>query len=157
MVNFFHNGSQVGFSINGVGGAILLFYIIIELCMVFVSGVFLWRKLLIAFNVYRQIKSTIPRWWYISKISIITIDKKLGKYTVTNNNCNFLSWNYECYVHVSPKYFDGVWTNDYVKTNRWGKIKKCDLFDNIKTIDSKNQDKVKQYNRDSVLEEIGIN
>ena len=147
MVNFFHNESQVGFSINGVGGAILLFYIIIELSMLIITRTFLWRKLLIAFNVYRQVKSTIPRWWYISKISIITISKKKN---------NLLDWDYECYVSVSSNCVEGALTNDFVKTNGWGKIIKCDLFDNIKTIDSRHQDKVKQYNRDSVLEEIGI-
>jgi hypothetical protein len=30
MIDFFHEASQVGFSINSVGGLILLFYIIIE-------------------------------------------------------------------------------------------------------------------------------
>jgi len=147
MIDFFHKGSQVGFAINGVGGAILLFYILIELSMVVVNGTFLWRRLLIAFNVHRQVKSTIPRWWKIDRISIITIVKKKN---------NLLSWDYECYVHVSSNYIEGVWTNDHVKTNSWGKILKCDLYDNITSYDVKNRDLIKQYNRDNTLEKLGI-
>ena len=147
MIDFFHSGSQVGFSINSVGGLILLFYIMVELCMLIVTGTFLFQKLLIAFNVYRQVKSSIPKWWNIGEISIMTIAGKKH---------NLLSWNYECYVKVQSKYSKDTWTNDYVKTNSWGKIVKCDIFDNITIIDSRHSDKVKQYNRDNTLEKLGI-
>ena len=147
MIDFFHEGSQVGFSINGVGGLILLFYIIIEWSMKFSTGTFLCQKLLIAFNVYRQVKSTIPKWWKIGKISIMSINRKKN---------NLLDWNYECYVEVQSKFSEGSWTNDYVKTDRWGKIVKSDLYDNITSYDVRNKDLIKQYNRDNTLEKLGI-
>jgi len=147
MIDFFHAGSQVGFSINSVGGLILLFYVIIELGFFSITRTFLLHKLLISLRVWKQVKSTIPKWWKINKISILTVTKKKN---------NLLSWNYECYVEVQSKYSEGTWTNDYVKTDKWGKIVKCDIFDNIIIIDSRHSDKVKQYNRDNTLEKLGI-
>jgi hypothetical protein len=147
MIDFFHEGSQVGFSINSVGGLILLFYVIIELGFFSITRTFLLHKLLISLRVWKQVKSTIPKWWKINKVSILTVTKKKN---------NLLSWNYECYVEVQSKYSEGTWTNDYVKTDKWGKIVKCDLYDSITIIDSRHSDKVKQYNRDNTLEKLGI-
>jgi hypothetical protein len=147
MIDFFHSGSQVGFSINGVGGLILLFYVVIELALFSVTRTFLLHKLLISLRVWKQVKSTIPRWWKIRKISIISINRKKN---------NLLSWNYECYVEVQSKYSEGTWTNDYVKTNKWGKIVKCDLYDNMKSYDAVSEDIVKQWSRDNTLEKLGI-
>ena len=147
MIDFFHSGSQVGFSINGVGGLILLFYVVIELALFSITRTFLLPKLLIGLRVWKQVRSTIPKWWKINKVSILTVAKKKN---------NLLSWNYECYVEVQSKYSEGTWTNDYVKTDKWGKIVKCDIFDNITIIDSRHSDKVKQYNREKALENIGI-
>lgn len=107
-----------------------------KLCIIF----FIWRKLLIAFNVYRQVKSDIPEWWKIEKISILTIYKK-------NNN-------YLCYVSVTSKY-EGESLKNYVTTNTWGKILESNL-DVIEYIDYKNKDKIRQYNRDIRLKKIGI-
>lgn len=147
MIDFFHSGSQVGFSINSVGGLILLFYVIIELGLFSVTRTFLLHKLLISLRVWKHVRSTIPRWWKIKKISIISINRKKN---------NLLSWNYECYVEVQSKYSEGTWTNDYVKTDKWGKIVKSDLYDNMKSYDVINKDLIKQYNRDNALENLGI-
>jgi hypothetical protein len=147
MIDFFHEGSQVGFAINGVGGLILLFYVIIELSLFFVTGTFLWHKLLISLRVRKQVSNSIPKWWKINKVSILTVAKKKN---------NLLDWNYECYVEVQSKFSEDQWTNDYVKTDRWGKIVKSDLYDNIKSYDIGNEDLIKQYNRDNTLEKLGI-
>jgi hypothetical protein len=147
MIEFFHEGSQVGFSINSVGGLILLFYVIIELGFFSITRTFLLHKLLISLRVEKQVKSTIPKWWKINKVSILTVTKKKN---------NLLSWNYECYVEVQSKYSKGTWTNDCVKTDKWGKIVKSDLYDNITSYDVINKDLIKQYNREKALENIGI-
>lgn len=148
MIDFYQNGSQLGIAINGVGGTILLFYVIIELSMFSVTRTFLWHKLLIGLRIRKQVSNSIPKWWKINKISTLTISRKKN---------NLLDWNYECYVEVQSKCVEGVWTNDYVKIDRWGKIIKCDLYNNIKSYDLRNEDLIKQYNRDSILEELGIN
>jgi hypothetical protein len=147
MIDFFHEGSQVGFSINGVGGLILLFYIIIELGFFIVTRTFLLHKLLISLRVRKQVSNSIPKWWKINKVSILTVAKKKN---------NLLDWNYECYVEVQSKFSEDQWTNDYVKTDSWGKIVKCDLYDNIKSYDVRSEDLIKQYNRDNTLEKLGI-
>jgi len=148
MIDFFQNGSQLGITISGISGGLLLFYIIIEICLLIVTGTLLWRKILIGFRVWRNINRVIPSWWKVNKISLITISKKKN---------NLLDWNYECYVSVSSKCVDGLWTNDFVKTNSWGKIIKSNILDNINSLDIKNEYIIKQYNRDSILEELGIN
>jgi hypothetical protein len=71
MIDFFHEGSQVGFSINSVGGLIVLFYVIIELGFFSITRTFLLHKLLISLRVWKQVKSNIPKWWKINKISIL--------------------------------------------------------------------------------------
>jgi hypothetical protein len=40
--------------------------------------------------------------------------------------------------------------------DRWGKIVKSDLYDNIKSYDVRSEDLIKQYNRDNALEKLGI-
>ena len=62
---------------------------------------------------------------------------------------------YECYVKVNSKYTD-LWTNDYIEVNKWGTIIKSDVFYKMKSHDNNFSDKVKQYNRDKALEQIGI-
>ncbi len=143
MIDFFHKGSEVGMVINGFGGALIFVYVILELIFRFTTGVFLFHKLLIGIMIIKQMKNQIPQHWKLDTLSIITVNKK-------NTN------NYECYVSVGSRYMNGLWTNDYIKTNRWGKIVNTNIFDNIKYLDSQNKDKVKQYNRDKNLERIGI-
>lgn len=85
----------------------------------------------------------MPKHWHISRISLITINKK-------SNNI------YECYVKVKSKYASELWTNDFIEINRWGTIIESELFYKMKSYDNDFSDKVKQYNRDKALEQIGI-
>lgn len=143
-MTFFHNGTTIGFSLSGVSGLLILIYLIIEISSLLVTRVFFWRKLVIGFRVWNQVRKTIPKWWKIKGISI-TIGKKEN---------NLLDWNYECYVEVQSKYSELFWTNDYVKTNKWGKIVRCDLYDEIKSYDRGNEDKIKQWNRDQIINDL---
>lgn len=48
------------------------------------------------------------------------------------------------------------YTNDWIKVNWLGKIKKEDLLSNIEFEDSIHQKEIKQWSRNNILEEIGI-
>jgi hypothetical protein len=142
MINFFQEGSNIGFSINGWSGVFLLLYILIEFSFITISKSFLIHKIFITLRVFTQLKNKMPKHWHISKINLITINRK-------SHNL------YECYVKVNSKYTD-LWTNDYIEVNKWGAIIKTELFYKMKSYDNNFSDKVKQYNRDKALEQIGI-
>jgi hypothetical protein len=143
MINFFHEGSNIGFSLSGVSGFILFIYILIEIFFLIITKTFFIHKLLISTRIIIQIRKKMSKHWHISGISLITINKK-------SHNI------YECYVKVKSKYASELWTNDFIEINRWGTIIKSELFYKMKSYDNDFSDKVKQYNRDKALEQIGI-
>jgi hypothetical protein len=142
MIDFFQEGSNIGFSLNGWSGFLLLIYIMSELSFIIISKSFLIHKILITLRVFTQLKKKMPKHWSITKINLISIDKK-------SHNI------YECYVKANSKYND-LWTNDYIEINRWGTIIKTEIFIKMESYDNYFPDKVKQYNRDKALEQLGI-
>jgi hypothetical protein len=147
MIDFFHKGPEIGIVISGTLGFSIVLYIILEFILRFTTGIFLFHKILIFFRVRRQIRKLIPISWKLRAISLVTISKKRN---------NLLSYECVCYVEVSSNYISGLWTNDWVKTDKWGKIIETSLLDDIKYKNSLNKEKVIQYNRDKNLERIGI-
>ena len=151
MIDFFHQGSNIGFSLNGVSGLLLLFYVLIEICFFIVTKTFLIHKMIMGLRVRNQIKKMLPDWWYIEKISYYTINKMKG--------------DYEVYVKVRSKiptggqhiYGDNTCTtNDWVKVNWLGTIKKQSLMANIFVEDKFHENEIKQWSREKTLEKIGI-
>jgi hypothetical protein len=151
MIEFFHHGSNIGFSLSGVSGLLLLFYVLIEICFFIVTKTFLIHKMIMGLRVRNQIKKMLPDWWYIEKISYLTINKRKGEYQV--------------YVRVRSKiptgghhiYGDNTCTtNDWVEVNWLGTIKRQSLMASIFSEDINNQSHIKQWSREKTLEKIGI-
>jgi hypothetical protein len=151
MIDFFHEGSNIGFSLSGVSGFLLLFYILIEFSFIIVTKTFLIHKLFLGLKVRYQIKKMLPDWWYIEKISYLTINKRQGEYQV--------------YVRVRSKiptggrhiYGDNTCTtNDWVEVTWLGKIKRQSLMASIFSEDINHQSQIKQWSREKTLEKIGI-
>ena len=145
MIDFFHHGSNIGFSLNGVSGLLLLFYVLIEICFFIVTKTFLIHKMIMGLRVRNQIKKMLPDWWYIEKISYLTINKRQGEYQV--------------YVKVRSMLTNSLYvdtTNDWVKVNWLGTIKRQSLMASIFSADIDHQSEIKQWSREKALEKIGI-
>ena len=163
MINFFHEGSNIGFSINGWSGALLLIYVMIEFAFFILTKTLLIHKFFLGLRVRYQVKKMIPKWWYIQEISYFTINK-VNK----NKICNELNINvsiYEVYIKVRSKvptggrqiYGDNTcYANDWIKVDWLGRIRKEDLISWIESEDDKHQKEIKQWSRNKALEEIGI-
>ena len=82
MIDFFHEGSNIGFSLNGWSGALLLIYIMIEISFLIISKSFLIHKIFLWFVVRNKIRKVIPKWWSIDRISLLTIYKRNSNYEV---------------------------------------------------------------------------
>lgn len=141
MIDFYQHGTQIGISLHGWGGFLLITYFVLEMCFLFLTKSLIVNKLIIWINVRRQVKKLIPRWWQISKISLITIERK--------------STGFEVYVQVKNK-INNNWTNDYIIVNWFGKIKNQKLLKSIKSHDTGEELKIKEWQRNKVLEDIGI-
>lgn len=141
MIDFYQHGTQIGISLHGWGGFLLITYFVLEMCFLFLTKSLIVNKLIIWINVRRQVKKLIPRWWQISKISLITIERK--------------STGFEVYVQVKNK-INNNWTNDYIIVNWFGKIKNQKLLKSIKSHDDGEELKIKEWQRNKVLEDIGI-
>ena len=151
MIDFFHQGSNIGFSLNGWSGFLLLIYILIEFSFFIITKTFLIHKIIIGIRVRNQIKKMLPDWWYIEKLSFITINKRQGEY--------------EVFVRVRSKiptgghhiYGDNTCTtNDWIKVNWLGSINRQSLMASIFVEDKLHENEIKQWSREKSLEKIGI-
>lgn len=145
MIDFFHEGSNIGFSLNGWSGALLLIYIMIEISFLIISKSFLIHKIFLWFVVRNKIRKAIPKWWSIDRISLLTIYKRNS--------------NYEVFVKLSYKPSGDISTNDYVKVNFFGEMiedAEFGLLENIKLRDMCRETQIKQWSRDNTLEQLGI-
>lgn len=141
MIDVYHHGSQIGISLHGWGGFLIITYFVLEMVFLFLTKSLLIHKLFIWLRLRRQVKQLIPKWWKISQISLITIERK--------------STGFEVYVQVKNKITNN-WTNDYVIVNWFGKIKNQKLTKLIKSHDVGEELKIKEWMRNKVLEDIGI-
>jgi hypothetical protein len=154
MIDFFHEGSNVGFSINGVSGFLFLIYIIIEIVFYLITKTFLVHKLFIGLRVRYQVIKVLPKWWCIKKISYLTINRNK-----IQNRIHDDYGRYEVYIELKSKLStddNTIQTNDCLKVNWLGEIFREDLTSNIEFYDNRYQKEIKQWLRNNALEEIGI-
>ena len=145
MIDFFHEGSNIGFSLNGWSGTLLLVYIMTEISFLIISKSFLIHKIFLWFVVRNKIRKVIPKWWSIDRISLLTIYKRNS--------------NYGVFVKLSYKPSGDISTNDYVKVNFFGEMvedAEFSLLESIKLKDMWRKDQIKQWSRDNTLEKLGI-
>ena len=155
MIEFFHHGSNIGFSLNGWSGFLLLIYILIEIFFLVITKVSLTHKILLGIRVRNQIKKMLPNWWYIEKISYYTINKMGGEYEVfIRVRCKIPNGVHQIYED-NKKVLFGT-TNDWVKVNWLGTIKKQSLMASIFVEDKLHENEIKQWSREKTLEKIGI-
>lgn len=155
MIDFYSEGSQVGFSINSIGGVVLFCYIFIELLFKIHTKTFLFHKFFLGIRVRYEVKKIIPKWWYIESVSYFSIKRNtwLGQHT------------YKVYVRVRSKiptggrqiYGDNTcYANDLIELNWLGVIKKENLTSWIESEDHIHKNEIKQWSRNKALEEIGV-
>ena len=154
MIDFYHEGSQIGLSLNGWSGALLLIYVMIEFAFFIITKTFLIHKLFLGLRVRNQVKKTLPNWWGIQKISYLTINRNK-----IQNQIHDDYGRYEVYVELKSKLSTDdniIQTNDWIKVNWLGEIFREDLISNIEFYDNRYQKEIKQWSRNKTLEEIGI-
>jgi DNA polymerase III delta subunit len=142
MVDFYINDSQLGISLHGFGGFLLIVILLLEIFFLFITKSFFIHKMIIWFRLRKQIKKMIPGWWNINKISFLTIKRRSSGFEVYIELVNNI--NKKC-------------CNDYVITNRFGKISRpIELIKTIEKYDKGEELKIKQWQRNKLLENIGI-
>jgi hypothetical protein len=142
MIDIYTHGSQVGLSIHGWGGIILLSYFVLDVVSLFATKSLIIHKILIWFRVRREVKKLIPNWWSIDKVDIVTIER--------------LNTGYKVYVQIRSKLMASDWTNDHIIVDWLGRIKNQKLIEGIKWYDDRSEDKIKRWKRDNILQKIGI-
>jgi hypothetical protein len=142
MIDIYTHGSQVGLSIHGWGGIILLSYFVLDVVSLFATKSLIIHKILIWFRVRREVKKLIPNWWSIDEVNIVTIER--------------LNTGYKVYVLIRSKLMKSDWTNDHIIVDWLGRIKNQKLIEGIKYYDDRSVDKIKQWKRDNRLNDLGI-
>ena len=140
MIDFYSNGSQIGFSLHGWGGIILLSYFVLDVVSLFVTKSIIIHKILIWFRVRREVKKMIPNWWSIDRVNIVTIER--------------VNTGYKVYVQIRSKLMVSDWTNDHIIVDWLGRIKNQKLIEGIKWYDDRSSDKIKKWKRNNILEKI---
>lgn len=141
MIDVYANGSQIGISLHGWGGFLLITYFFIEMVLLFTTKSLLIHKLFICFRLRKEVKKIIPNWWKVDKINALTIER--------------MNTGYKVYVQINSK-LDNEWTNDYIIVDWLGRIKNQKLIEGIKYYDDRKSDEIKRWKRNSTLENIGI-
>ena len=151
MIDFFHEGSNIGFSLSGVYGFILLIYILIEIFFLIITKTFLIHKFFLGLRVRYQIKKMLPDWWYIEKISYYTINKVQSPFDKRQGE-------YQIYVKVRSKIptVDNNTCTDWIEVNWLGTIKRKSLMVSIFVKDNLHQSQIKQWSREKTLKKLGI-
>ena len=140
MIDFYSNGSQIGFSLHGWGGVILLSYFVLDVVSLFITKSLIIHKILIWFRVRREVKKMIPNWWSIDRVNIVTIER--------------VNTGYKVYVQIRSKLMKSDWTNDHIIVDWLGRIKNQKLIEGIKWHDDRSEDKIKKWKRNNILEKI---
>ena len=140
MIDIYTHGSQVGLSIHGWGGLLLLSYFVLDVISLFATKSLIIHKILIWFRVRREVKKLIPNWWSIDEVNIVTIER--------------LNTGYKVYVLIRSKLMKSDWTNDHIIVDWLGRIKNQKLIEGIKYYDDRSVDKIKRWKRDNILKQI---
>lgn len=141
MIDIYQQGSQVGISLHGWGGFLLITYFFIEMVFLFTTKSLIFHKLFICFRLRKEVKKIIPNWWKVDKVNALTIEK--------------MNTGYKVYVQIKSK-LNKEWTNDHIIVDWSGKIKNQKLTENIKYYDDRKSDEIKRWKRNNTLENIGI-
>lgn len=128
---------------------LLIIYFTSEIVSIIATKTLVTHKIFIYFRLRKQLKKIIPSWWRIKEINLVTIEKasEIKGYQIKG---------YKVYVEVSSKIEKGKWTNDFVIVDYLGRIKKHGLSRSIKILDKGHEMEIKEWNRDKVLNELGI-
>lgn len=167
MIDFFNEGSQIGFTINGISGFFLIIYILLELIFIIHTRTLLVHSLFLSIRVRYEVKKIIPKWWYVEKVSYFSIRMENG---ISIIDPLLSSWSikypeYKVYVKVRSKISTGgrqiygdntCYADDLIKLNWLGKIKNENLVSWIESEDDRHQKEIKQWLRNKSLEDIGI-
>lgn len=141
MIDFYTHGSQIGISIHGFSGFLLMVYIITDIVFLFTTKSLLIHKLFIWLRLRKMVKKILPAWWKIQTINPLTIEK--------------VGSGYRVYIQVKNK-INGEMTNDYIIVDYLGRIKKHKLTESMKFYDRGLMGEIKQWQRNKILENIGI-
>lgn len=141
MLDFYQNGSEISLTLQGLGGFLLLTYFVLEMIILFFTQSLFIHKILIYITLSRQIKKSIPNWWKLSKINIVTIQKT--------------SSGFEVYVNIKNKINDD-WINEKITIDWIGRIKCDKIKKSIEKVDNRIRLEIKEWNRNKILQDIGL-
>ena len=82
MIDVYQHGSNIGISLHGWGGFLLITYFVLEMVFLFLTKSLLIHKLFIWFRVRREVKKLIPKWWKLDKVNVLTIERVNTRYKV---------------------------------------------------------------------------
>jgi hypothetical protein len=140
MIDVYQHGSNIGISLHGWGGFLLITYFVLEMVFLFLTKSLLIHKLFIWFRVRREVKKLIPKWWKLDKVNVLTIER--------------VNTRYKVYVQLRSRLMVSDWTNDHIIVDWLGSIKNQKLIEGIKYYDDRKSDEIKRWKRDNILEKI---
>ena len=128
---------------------LLLIYFTLEIVSLITSKTLVIHKIFLYFRLRKELKKIIPSWWRIKEINVVTIEKHTNK----KKDYGFVG-GYEVYVEVLSKIEKGRWTNAWIIVDYLGRVKYDGLSSSIEFFDRGNGMKIKEWNRDKVLNEL---
>lgn len=144
MIDVYTHGTEVGVSFTGLGGFLLLNYLVFEIIILLNTKSPLIHKLFFWLVVRREVKKLIPDWWDINSIKLVSISKKGAGWII----------DVELRINIPS---NKRWVSDWVICDFWGRIKDQVLIKRIESEDTDHVEEIKSWKRDKALKNIGIN
>lgn len=140
---FYINGSTVGVSITSIWALLFLLYVMFELISYGITRIFLLHRLFLTYRVKKLVRRSIPDYWSV-KISNLSILKSDTKH------------KYYFQVDMVNKITNQT-INEFISVSFLGSILTMSIINfRIGVMDSNYESEIKQWNRDKVLNKLGV-
>lgn len=138
-MNFSINDGIFEISIDSYFGALMFVLFIYEVYLIFITKTSTIHKIFLYFKIWKYLKKNKPEWWSIKRISLITINKENKSYKIFVSLSNSINKSYTC---------------DWISVDFLGRVKRTNIFKDIKFYDKDCQEEIKSYIRDKKIKDI---
>jgi hypothetical protein len=143
MVDFYSQGSNVGFVFTGYVPLFILMFLIMSGVLYSQTKVFPIHRIILFLRTYRSLKKLVPSHWRITLIGFFTTSK-------VSKDC------YKVFVKVRSRINKTTWTCDWIEVNSKGIITKSDLSHSMTGYDGNFKSEIIEFNRNKKIKNLGI-
>jgi hypothetical protein len=143
MIDFYSQGSNVGFVLTGHVSLFILMFLIVSVVLYSQTKVFPIHRIMLFLGTYRSLKKLVPPHWRITLSGFFTTSK-------VSKDC------YKVFVKVRSRINKTTWTCDWIEINSRGIITKSNLSHSMTGYDVNFKSEIIEFNRNKKIKKLGL-